>query len=438
MPLRDSHSTQHAMTDSRAAAAQGRDQPAPALAPTPELYPQYCFHLSPTINKWCHLRAADIVALSSHPGFQGQDLYFHLNHPIKWVRICGIVVAIDVYGDAASRKGRVQVVTIDDSSGETMECVIQLPSSPLPPGQHSPAQQQQQQQKSAQSAHTLPQIDGEIDIGHTLDIKGSLRTFRNQRQLKVEKIVHLKTTEQEVAFWGRVVQLRREVLDKPWKLEEKVVRRLRRDAMGVDGRDDAKKRERVKEKEEARKERKRMRRLQLLEEEQRVREVEGRGKNGKEAEGVKKVEVGAEVEEKEKKRMRRLAEERRARELAAKEEEILKRKAAEELEEREKEMKRMKRLEEERKRLEKEKKAEGESEVTFASEFTTARQAQVVIPTRTKRNVTGLERRMPMSRTPIPPRPKEPTGLERKSKSSRSVSSDRVMPVTGKYKALGL
>lgn len=38
----------------------------------PEFYPQYCFHLSPTVGKWCHLRAADVVALSSHPGFGGE------------------------------------------------------------------------------------------------------------------------------------------------------------------------------------------------------------------------------------------------------------------------------------------------------------------------------------------------------------------------------
>jgi len=40
-------------------------------ATTPELYPQYCFHLSPTINRWCHFRITDILALRSHRGFQG-------------------------------------------------------------------------------------------------------------------------------------------------------------------------------------------------------------------------------------------------------------------------------------------------------------------------------------------------------------------------------
>ncbi|KAK3402321.1 hypothetical protein B0T20DRAFT_136672 [Sordaria brevicollis] len=458
------------MTDSRSATAtaqgRGQGQPArtpapapaatPAPAPTPELYPQYCFHLSPTINKWCHLRAADIVALSSHPGFQGQDLYFHLNHPIKWVRICGIVVAVDVYGDVSRGKGQIQVVTIDDGSGEVMECVIPLAGSAAGAGaaqsfgqqqrQHQQQQQQHhQQQQQAQPPHpaqTLPQIDAEIDIGHLLDIKGSLRTFRDQRQVKVEKIVHLRTTEQEVAFWERIVQLRREVLDKPWTLEEKVVRKLKREAMGVDPEGDRKRKERERVREERRRERKRRRRLQLLEEEERRRE--------------KGVEAGLDMgeEEKEEKRMRRLEEERKARELVVREEEEeeenLKRKAAAaelELEEKEKERKRMKRLEEERMRLEQEGKVslEGEKTVntTAAPGFITARQhAQVVIPTRAKRNVTGLERRMPpVSRGPIPaPRPKEPTGLERRSKSLRQASTDRVVPfeVTGKYKALGL
>ncbi len=40
-------------------------------ATTPELYPQYCFHLSPTINRWCHFRITDLLALRSHRGFQG-------------------------------------------------------------------------------------------------------------------------------------------------------------------------------------------------------------------------------------------------------------------------------------------------------------------------------------------------------------------------------
>lgn len=35
------------------------------------IYPQYCFHLSETINKFCPLRSIDIESLTRHPGFGG-------------------------------------------------------------------------------------------------------------------------------------------------------------------------------------------------------------------------------------------------------------------------------------------------------------------------------------------------------------------------------
>jgi hypothetical protein len=40
-------------------------------AGSPEIYPQYCFNLSPNIGEWCHLRIADVVALTAYPGFEG-------------------------------------------------------------------------------------------------------------------------------------------------------------------------------------------------------------------------------------------------------------------------------------------------------------------------------------------------------------------------------
>jgi hypothetical protein len=36
-----------------------------------EFYPQYCFHLSPTLKQFCHLRIADIWALTFDPGYNG-------------------------------------------------------------------------------------------------------------------------------------------------------------------------------------------------------------------------------------------------------------------------------------------------------------------------------------------------------------------------------
>ena len=46
--------------------------------PPTNIYPQYCFHLSPTINRWCPLRAAEIQTLGAHPGFEGPKRVFPL------------------------------------------------------------------------------------------------------------------------------------------------------------------------------------------------------------------------------------------------------------------------------------------------------------------------------------------------------------------------
>ncbi|KAH8897004.1 hypothetical protein GQ53DRAFT_837748 [Thozetella sp. PMI_491] len=203
------------------------------------IYPQYCFCLSPTINRWCHLRASDIHALTCHPGFEGQNLFFHLNHPMKWVRIAGVVVAIDEY---AHRK----IYTVDDSSGSTIECVVTIPKPPEPAdatnkakrGHFVTAKKQKNAENKAGGAESTEgkevPIDGDIDVGHILDVKGGLKVFRDMKQVHAEKIVHLRSTQQEVQFWNKVAELRRDILSKPWVLDRREVRRCRKEAEGRD------------------------------------------------------------------------------------------------------------------------------------------------------------------------------------------------------------
>ncbi|KXX81558.1 CST complex subunit STN1 [Madurella mycetomatis] len=187
----------------------------------PELYPQYCFHLSPTINRWCHLQVVDIFRLTSHPGFRGQDVYFYLNHPIKWVRIAGVVVAVD------DRQNKV-TYTIDDGSGATIECVVNLQRRVV----SETATTAGQAASKPNEAQPIPVVDAPIDIGHTIDIKGSVSTWWESRQIRAEKISHLRSTEQEVLFWEKVTLLKREVLSKPWVLDRREVRRCRREEEG--------------------------------------------------------------------------------------------------------------------------------------------------------------------------------------------------------------
>ncbi|KAK4166383.1 hypothetical protein QBC43DRAFT_17088 [Cladorrhinum sp. PSN259] len=191
----------------------------------PNIYPQYCFHLSPTLNHWCHFRAADLVRLKRHPGFEGQDIYFHLNHPIKWVRVCGLVVAIH------ELDGR-RIYTIDDSSGATIECVLNVPRAFGVAGPAVGTAEWNYKVKEDTTGRKFASVDGPIDVGHVLDIKGSADVFRDEMQVDPDKIKHIHTTEQEAQFWAKAAQLRKDVLDKPWVLDSKLVRDLRREAEG--------------------------------------------------------------------------------------------------------------------------------------------------------------------------------------------------------------
>ncbi|KAK4665966.1 endo-1,3-beta glucanase [Podospora pseudopauciseta] len=192
-----------------------------SASPELEFYPQFCFHLSPTAGRWCHLQAADIAALTFNPGFEGQDVYFYLNHPIKWARIAGVVVAIQEFAHRI-------IYTIDDSSGATIECVVATPPQyPAVTNYKNP-----RDPDTSADGKPLPKTDGPIDIGHVIDIKGGISVFRDVRQIRAEKITHLRTTEQEAVFWQKIALLRKEVLCRPWVVDPKEVRKLRREEEG--------------------------------------------------------------------------------------------------------------------------------------------------------------------------------------------------------------
>ncbi|KAF6819328.1 OB-fold nucleic acid binding domain-containing protein [Colletotrichum sojae] len=209
------------------------------------LYPRYCLHLSPTFNNWCLLHVTDIHALRTVPGFEVQDFYFHENLPIKWVRIVGIVVAVQDLG------GR-RIYTVDDSSGACIECIVPLKA---PPRETAPTADPWQAPVLPQPVPPADCMD--VDVGSVVDIKGGLTTFRDEMQVKIEKVKLLKSTEQEVALWERRARFRSEVLLQPWVLSEKQIRRCRKEEMREKGGDDDKERKRKKEKEGRREERKR-------------------------------------------------------------------------------------------------------------------------------------------------------------------------------------
>ncbi|TVY27633.1 putative J domain-containing protein [Lachnellula hyalina] len=214
----------------------------------PPIYPDYCHELSPTIKRWCPLRATDIYALDwwemfnngllSLGWFLGRPVYHHGNHPVKWVRVTGVIVAVDEF------YGR-KVVTLDDSSGMCIECTCPAPVPQAATVSSDTAARPTVVVTRNQAAAVAQQTEGptvanpkipwdDVDVGVVVKIKGAVKDFReDERQVEIIKVEVLRSTDQEVSCWDEVLAFRREVLGVPWvvsvEMEEKYKRRAMRE-----------------------------------------------------------------------------------------------------------------------------------------------------------------------------------------------------------------
>ena len=164
--------------------------------------------------------------------FLGQNLYFYLNHPIKWVRLVGVIVAVDIYPTR-------WILLLDDNSGATVEITCGRPTPTY---------------KDAE--HILPTVGDEarflpdpvtqgltatgrsisleaVDLGTVVKVKGGLGTFRDEKQLLLERISILKTTNDEAYAWAENTDFREGVLSKPWVVSKKDEEQARRKAEGI-------------------------------------------------------------------------------------------------------------------------------------------------------------------------------------------------------------
>lgn len=203
------------------------------------LYPRYCFHLSPTWPVWCFFTAAEIHALDKHDGFEGtlhgfligkahmlsgEQFYFYKNLPVKWVRIVGLIVAIDDYA------GR-RVYTIDDSSNACIE-VLETLSMPEKLAESSTGAAEATNSKVTVSPLVATKISAypDIDVGHIVEVKGLLTEFRDERQINIEKMRLVKGTMEEVGLWEKRTKFRTEVLERPWELGQREMRKAQKEA----------------------------------------------------------------------------------------------------------------------------------------------------------------------------------------------------------------
>ncbi|ORY12856.1 hypothetical protein BCR34DRAFT_481987 [Clohesyomyces aquaticus] len=189
------------------------------------IYPAYCFPASPTYNAWVKLAAADVQALRSEPEYRSQRIYFHLNHPIRYVNLVGVVVAID------DINLKYTVLTVDDGSGATIEVKIIRLSPNVYNAVESPSN------TTVSNLNIIVRtgvfevtINGHpVDIGSVIKAKCTISEFRGSKQLEVKRAWIVRTTNEEAQAWAQTAKFKREVLSKPWRLTSVEHRRIKKD-----------------------------------------------------------------------------------------------------------------------------------------------------------------------------------------------------------------
>ncbi|KAF2193449.1 hypothetical protein K469DRAFT_550151 [Zopfia rhizophila CBS 207.26] len=193
------------------------------------LYPAYCFRASPTYNAWVKLTAADVQALRSEPDFQAQRIYFHLNYPIRYVRLVGVVVAVD------DINLKYTVLTIDDGSGATIEIKIIRLTPDIYNAVESPSN------TTVDNVNIIVQrgvfevtVDHHmLNIGTVIKAKCTISEFRGQKQLELKRAWIVSTTNEEAQAWAETAAFKREILSVPWHISSSEHKRIKKE-MKVD------------------------------------------------------------------------------------------------------------------------------------------------------------------------------------------------------------
>lgn len=143
-----------------------------------------------------------------------QHLYFHLNHPIRYVRLVGVIVAIE------DINLKYTVLTMDDGSNANIELkIVRIPSEDRKAG-------------IASTKTTLKNVDvishfgvfevmvdnHRLDIGTVVKAKGTISVFRGIKQLDLKRIWVVATTNEEAQAWDETAAYKQEVLSEPWRL----------------------------------------------------------------------------------------------------------------------------------------------------------------------------------------------------------------------------
>lgn len=204
------------------------------------------------------------------------SIFFYQNHPIRFVSVAGVIIARTEYQ-------RLTILTLDDSSGATVDIVVHKaetlapndlvsgsvsapapnarPSGPGPgPGKGTSIQPPRTTTHVSATDRTSAVPITSLVPGSVAQIKGTLTTFRSRMQLQLERVFLVRDTSAEMRFLDQTCRFLVEVLAVPWRLAEEEVVQLRAEADEEEGRV---------EEEQARMKKRQRRRLEREEKDQR-------------------------------------------------------------------------------------------------------------------------------------------------------------------------
>ena len=188
-----------------------------------------------------------------------QNIYFHLNHPIRYVYLCGVITEIEYI------KNLYTVLTLDDGSGATIEVKIThvMPVAAKPSSTVVSNEQveigddgddfwletaKNRTARTSASSTTVYKTqtadltvkttaffdnsidlgDQRIDIGTTIKAKGTLNIWWGSFQLNLLRTFVVHDVDAEVEVWEGYAEFCEKVLVKPWSLSSHEVKRLER------------------------------------------------------------------------------------------------------------------------------------------------------------------------------------------------------------------
>lgn len=146
----------------------------------------------------------------------GQNVYFHLNHPIRYVQLVGPITSID------EKHPKLGTITIDDGSGATLNVKINRLAPEIVESIDCPSNTEVDNVnvKAGIGEYTIT-VDGEeLDVSSVVKVKGTISTFRDVKQLELKRIWVVRTTNEEAAFWSQLAKFKQETLSLPWVLDD--------------------------------------------------------------------------------------------------------------------------------------------------------------------------------------------------------------------------